>query len=260
MVLDLELSQGNGDGEGGVLMSEDVGVGDFFEEDKENICVSLEEVVEPLLLHQRSPLPMGYLRSPLQDITAILSSVNTKEDEGGCRRHKRPHQCRSQQNLLMQLCSPFEEVAATSLQISPFGQCTVLGCTGRAGPSGSMDPVTQDLAQHQNTSDEITEQSRELWRLAEEKESEKQVKFKHLAAESLYQVKEHLVMMASKLSNGAGPASSRSQKAKRRKPFVKHILGQSVPRFQYPSRTALCNFSQPQVVWLVNSSEQDVCA
>ncbi len=185
----------------------------------------------------------------------------TKEDEGECGRHKRPHQCRSQKNLLMQLCSPFEEeVAATSLQISPFGQCTVLGCTGRAGPSGSMDPVTQDLAQHQNTSNEITEQSRELWRLAEEKESEKQVKFKHLAAESLYQVKEHLVMMASKLSNGAGPASSRSQKAKRRKPFVKHILGQSVPRFQYPSRTALCNFSQPQVVWLVNSSEQDACA
>ncbi len=76
MVLDLELSQGNGDGEGGVLMSEEVGVGDFFEEDKENICVSLEEVVEPLLLHQRSPLPPGYLRSPLQDITAVLSSVN----------------------------------------------------------------------------------------------------------------------------------------------------------------------------------------
>jgi len=66
--------------------------------------------------------------------------------------------------------------------------------------------------------------------------------------------------MASKLSNGAGPASSSSQKAKRRKPFVKHILGQSVPRFQYPLRTALCHFSQPQVVWVVNSSEQDVCA
>jgi hypothetical protein len=76
MVLDLEPSQGNGDGEVGVLMSEEVGVGDFFEEDKENIYVSLEEVVEPLLLHQRSPLPTGYLRSPLQDITAVLSSVN----------------------------------------------------------------------------------------------------------------------------------------------------------------------------------------
>jgi hypothetical protein len=161
----------------------------------------------------------------------------------------------------MQLCSPLvEEVAATSLQISPFGQCTVLGCTGRAGPSGSMDPVIQGLAQHRNTSNEITEQSRELWRLAEEKESEKQVKFKHFAAESLYQVKEDLVIMASKLSNRAGPASSNSQKSKRRKPFVKHILGQSVPRFQYPLRTALCHFSQPQVVWVVNSSEQDVCA
>ncbi len=175
----------------------------------------------------------------------------TKGDEGECGRHKRPHQCRSQQKLLTQLCSPFvEEVAATSLQISPFGQCTVLGCTGRAGPSGSMDPVTQELAQHWNTSNEITEQSRELWRLAEEKESEKQVKFKHLA----------LVTMASKLSNVAGPASSSSQKAKKRKPFVKHIVGQSVPRFQYPSRTSLCHFSQPQVVWVVNSSEQDVCA
>jgi hypothetical protein len=76
MVRDLELSQGNGDGEGGVLMRGEVGVGDFFEEDKENICVSLEDVVEPLLSHQRSPLPTGYLRSPLQDITAVLNSVN----------------------------------------------------------------------------------------------------------------------------------------------------------------------------------------
>jgi hypothetical protein len=76
MVRDLELSRGNGDGEVGVLMSGEVGVGDFFEEDKENICVSLEDVVEPLLLHQRSPLPTGYLRSPLQDITAVLSSEN----------------------------------------------------------------------------------------------------------------------------------------------------------------------------------------
>jgi hypothetical protein len=76
MVRDLELSQGNGDGEGGVLMRGEVGVGDFFEDDKENMCVSLEDVVEPLLSHQRSPLPTGYLRSPLQDITAVLSSVN----------------------------------------------------------------------------------------------------------------------------------------------------------------------------------------
>jgi hypothetical protein len=113
-----------------------------------------------------------------------------------------------------------------------------------------MDPVTQELAQHWNTSNEITEQSRELWTLAEEKESEKQVKFKHLA----------LVTMASTLSNVAGPVSSSSQKAKKRKPFVKRIVGQSVPRFQYPLRTSLCHFSQPQVVWVVNSSEQDVCA
>jgi len=75
MVRDLELSQGNADCEGGVLMMGEVGVGDFFEEDKENMCVSLEDLVEPLL-HQRSPLPTGYLRSPLQDITAVLSSVN----------------------------------------------------------------------------------------------------------------------------------------------------------------------------------------
>lgn len=74
MVRDLELSQGNADSEGRVLMRGEVGVGEFFEEDKENM--SLEDVVEPLLLHQRSPLPMGYLRSPLQDITAVLSSVN----------------------------------------------------------------------------------------------------------------------------------------------------------------------------------------
>jgi len=78
MVRDLELSQGNGGGEGGALVRGEVGVGALFEEDKENMCVSLEDVVEPLLLHQRSPLPTGYLRSPLQDITAVLSSVNVR--------------------------------------------------------------------------------------------------------------------------------------------------------------------------------------
>jgi hypothetical protein len=74
MVPDLELFQGNEDGDS--LMRREMDASDLFEEDKENRCVVLEDVVGPLLSLQRSPLPLGYLRSPLQDITAVLSSLN----------------------------------------------------------------------------------------------------------------------------------------------------------------------------------------
>lgn len=62
--------------EGGVdvLMRRDVDLSDFFGEDKENLCVFVDYAAESL--HQRSPLPVGYPRSPLQDITDILSSMN----------------------------------------------------------------------------------------------------------------------------------------------------------------------------------------
>jgi hypothetical protein len=74
MVPDLELFQGNEDGDS--LTRREMDASDLFEEDKENMCVVLEDVVGPLLSLQRSPLPLGYLRSPLQDITAVLSSLN----------------------------------------------------------------------------------------------------------------------------------------------------------------------------------------
>jgi hypothetical protein len=73
MVPDLELFQGNEDSD--ILMRREMGASDLFEEDKENMCVVSEDVVGLLSL-QRSPLPLGYLRSPLQDITAVLSSLN----------------------------------------------------------------------------------------------------------------------------------------------------------------------------------------
>ncbi len=74
MVPELELFQGNEDGD--ILMRREMDASDLFEEGKENMCVVLEDVVGPLLSLQRSPLPLGYLRSPLQDITAVLSSLN----------------------------------------------------------------------------------------------------------------------------------------------------------------------------------------
>jgi hypothetical protein len=165
---------------------------------------------------------------------------------------------------LKQECQPFqEEVAAMSLQMSPLGQCTVLECSESAGPSESMALVKQELAGPWSASNRVAEQSRGTMHssLMMEKESKKQVKFNHCVAVSLHLAKkEHRVIMASNLCNGVDPSSPSSQKMKRRKPFVKLIPGQSVPRFQYPSKTALCNLSQPQVVWVVNSSEQDVCA
>ncbi|KAH9567337.1 hypothetical protein CY35_03G024200 [Sphagnum magellanicum] len=261
MVPDLELFQGNEDSD--ILMRREMGASDLFEEDKENMCVVSEDVVGLLSL-QRSPLPLGYLRSPLQDITAVLSSLNTKEDEDECGRHKKCYQCRSQQKLLMQECQPFqEEVAATSFQISPLGQCTVLECSESAGPSESMAPVKQELMGHWSASNKVAEQSRGTIHssLMIEKESKTQDKFNHCVAVSLHLAKkEHRVIMPSNLCNGVDPNSPSSQKMKRRKPFVKLIPGQSVPRFRYPSKTALCNLSHPQVVWVVNSSEQDVCA
>jgi hypothetical protein len=62
--------------EGGidVLMRRDVDLSDFFGEDKENLCVFVDYAAESL--QQRSPLPVGYPRSPLQDITDVLSSMN----------------------------------------------------------------------------------------------------------------------------------------------------------------------------------------
>ncbi|CAM6049536.1 unnamed protein product [Sphagnum compactum] len=244
MVPDLELFQGNEDGD--ILMRREMGASDLFEEDKENMCTVLEDVVGPLLSLQRSPLPLGYLRSPLQDITAVLSSLNKKEDEDECGRHKKCHQCRSQQELLNKECQPFqEEVAATSLQIGPLGQCTVLECSESAGSSESMAAVKQELTGHWSASNKVAEQSRGTMHssLMVEKES----KFNHCVAVSLHlEKKEHLVIMASNLCNGVDPDSPSSQKMKRRKPFVKLIPGQSVPRFRYPSKTALCNLSQPQ--------------
>lgn len=74
MVPDLELFQGNEDCDS--LMKREMVDSDLFEEDKENMCVVLEDVVWPSLSLQRSPLPLGYLRSPLQDITAVLISLN----------------------------------------------------------------------------------------------------------------------------------------------------------------------------------------
>ncbi len=188
----------------------------------------------------------------------------TKEDEDECGRHKKCYQCRSQQKLLMQECQPFqEEVAATSFQISPLGQCTVLEYSESAGPSESMAPVKQELMGHWSASNKVAEQSRGTIHssLMIEKESKTQDKFNHCVAVSLHLAKkEHRVIMPSNLCNGVDPNSPSSQKMKRRKPFVKLIPGQSVPRFRYPSKTALCNLSHPQVVWVVNSSEQDVCA
>ncbi len=188
----------------------------------------------------------------------------TKGDEDKCCRHKKCHQCRSQQKLLKQECQPFqEEVAATSLQISSLGQCTVLECSESAGPSELAAPVKQELTGHWSAANKVAEQSRGTMHssLMIERESKKQVKFNHSVAVSLHLAKkEHPVIMASNLCNGVDPNSPSSQKMKRRKPFVKLIPGQSVPRFRYPSNTALCNLSQHQVVWVVNSSEQDVCA
>jgi hypothetical protein len=187
----------------------------------------------------------------------------TREDEDECGRHKKCHQCRSQQKLLKQECPPFQEkVAATSLQISPLGQCTMQECSESAGPSESMAPVSQELTGHWCASSKVAEQSRGTMQssLMIEKESKKQVKFNHCVAASLHLAKkEHQVIMASNLCNSVDPNSPSSQKMKRRKPFVKLIPGQSVPRFRYPSKSSLCNLSQPQVVWVVNSSEQDVC-
>ncbi len=74
MVPDLEPFQGNEDGD--ILMRREMGASDLFEEDKENMSMVLEDVVGSSLSLQRSPLPVGYPRSPLQDITAVLSSLN----------------------------------------------------------------------------------------------------------------------------------------------------------------------------------------
>ncbi len=47
----------------------------FIAQDKENVFFFPgNNIVEPL--QQRSPLPLGYPRVPLQDITAILSPLN----------------------------------------------------------------------------------------------------------------------------------------------------------------------------------------
>ncbi len=183
--------------------------------------------------------------------------MQTNEDEDECGRHTKCHQCRIQQKLLKQECQLFQEVAATSLQISPLGQCTVLECSESAGPSESMAPVGQEPTGHWSASNKVAEQSRGTMysSLMIEEESKKQVAVSLQLAK-----KEHLVIMASNLYNGVDPNSPSGQKMKRRKPFVKLIPGQSVPRFRYPSKTALCNLSQHQVVWVVNSSEQDVCA
>ncbi|CAK9249876.1 unnamed protein product [Sphagnum jensenii] len=257
MVPDLELFQRNEDGDS--LMRREMDASDLFEEDKENMCVVLEDVMGPLLSLQRSPLPLGYLRSPLQDITAVLSSLNTKEDEDECGRHKECCQRRSQQKLLNQECQPFQEkLAATSLQISPLGQCRMMECSESAGPSESMAPVKQELTGHWSTSNKVAEQSRGTMHssLMIETESKKQVKSNHCVAVSLHLAKkEHLVIMASNLCNGVDPNSSSSQKMKRRKPFVKLIPGQSVPRFRYPSKAALCNLSQPQVFFIRRKSQ-----
>ncbi len=74
MVPDLELVQRDEDGD--ILVRREMGDSDLFEEDKENMCVVLEDLLGPLLSLQRSPLPLGYLRLPLQDITGVLSSMN----------------------------------------------------------------------------------------------------------------------------------------------------------------------------------------
>ncbi|KAH8957396.1 hypothetical protein BDL97_07G091400 [Sphagnum fallax] len=209
----------------------------FIAQDKENFFFfPANNIVEPL--QQRSPLPVGYPRVPLQDITSILSPLNQPRgngDEGG-EGHKRPKQRKSRKKPLLPCPSLVEESAAVSsseqVQSSEQYTLTVTETVSAAPKPSEITTTVSSRAkiQEQSTREEIV---LELG----VNESDKHVE---VSAES--SVKTQVKTKASSLvvtapgappARGAAPRSPTSRESKRRKPHTtKPTPGQNVARFR----------------------------
>jgi len=210
----------------------------FIAQDKENVFFFPgNNIVEPL--QQRSPLPLGYPRVPLQDITAILSPLNQPRGNGdeGAEGHNRPKQRKSRKKPLRPCPSLVEESAAVSsseqVQSSEQYTLTVTETVSAVPkPSGNTATVSSSSSkiQEQSTREEIVLQ-------LGVNESDKHVE---VAAES--SVNTQVKTKASSLvvtdpsplpARDAATRSPTSRESKRRKPHTtKPTPGQNVARFR----------------------------
>ncbi|CAK9868087.1 unnamed protein product [Sphagnum jensenii] len=240
-----------------VLMRRDVDLSDFLGEDKENLCVFVDYAAESL--QQRSPLPVGYPRSPLQDITDVLSSMNqsAEVDEcGGYRIHKeRGNQKKT--SLQQQLCClPIGDSEGASSQMRHSEQSTVMESLEAAGPRGWIDaPLLPRLL-----CSKVPEKSKEtsLCKLVTKQKGPEKELDTGLVAATLHQRRRIVARRPSLTvdSSCAEPSSPSSQRSKRRKALAKLIPGQKVPRFQSTASSGLFNHpSKTSVVWIMKQNE-----
>ncbi|CAK9211922.1 unnamed protein product [Sphagnum troendelagicum] len=248
---ELQGSEGGFD----VLMRRDVGLSDFFGEDKENLCVFVDYAAESL--HQRSPLPVGYPRSPLQDITDVLSSMNqsAEVDEcGGYRNHKQPGN-QKKTALQQQLCClPIGDSEGASSQMGHSEQSTVMESLEAAGPSGWIDaPQLPRLL-----CSKVPEKSKEtsLCKLITKQKGPERRLDTGLVAATLHQTRRIVARPSSTVDSSCDePSSPSSQRSKRRKALAKLIPGQKVPRFQSTASSGLFNHpSKTPVVWIMKQN------
>ncbi|KAH9532575.1 hypothetical protein CY35_18G005300 [Sphagnum magellanicum] len=252
---ELQRSEGGID----VLMRRDVDLSDFNGEDKENLCVFVDYAAESL--QQRSPLPVGYPRSPLQDITEILSSLNqsAEVDEcGGYRKHKyRGNQKKT--SLQQQLCClPIGDSQGASSQMRHSEQSTVMESFEAAGPSGWIDAPQLPRLLCSRVPEKGKETS--LCKLVTKQKAPEKELDTGLIAATLHQTRRIVARRPSSTvdSSCAEPSSPSSQRSKRRKALAKLIPGQKVPRFQSTASSGLLNhLSKAPVVWIM---KQNVCA
>jgi hypothetical protein len=204
---------------------------------KENVPVFCSNVGEPL---QRSPLPVGYPRLPLQDITAaILSPLNQlreEEDESGG--HKRPKQRKAPKKKLSRPCPPvIEDLTETTSkgQSSQQATVTVTESSSEARTS-ERPPVPAAPEELLSGISGIEEQGTVVLKpINQESNTEVQL----LVAESSHLLKKKTTVVATTttppgLGRGAAASCSPSgsHKTKRRKPLPKPTPGRNVARFR----------------------------
>lgn len=209
----------------------------YVAQEKENVPVFCSNVGEPL---QRSPLPVGYPRLPLQDITAaILSPLNQlreEEDESGG--HKRPKQRKAPKKKLSRPCPPvIEDLTETTSkgQSSQQATVTVTESSSEARTS-ERPPVPAAPEELLSGISGIEEQGTVVLKpINQESNTEVQL----LVAESSHLLKKKTTVVATTttppgLGRGAAASCSPSgsHKTKRRKPLPKPTPGRNVARFR----------------------------
>ncbi|KAH8932957.1 hypothetical protein BDL97_18G006300 [Sphagnum fallax] len=244
--------------EGGidVLMRRDVDLSDFFGEDKENLCVFVDYAAESL--QQRSPLPVGYPRLPLQDITDVLSSMNQSAEADECGGYRNHKQRGNQKKTALQqqlCCLPIGDSEGASSQMGHSEQSTVMESLEAAGPSGWIDaPQLPRLL-----CSKVPKKSKEtsLCKLVTKQKGPERGLDTGLVAATLHQTRRIVARRPSSTvdSSCEEPSTPSSQRSKRRKAVAKLIPGQKVPRFQSTASSGLFNHpSKTPVVWIMKQN------